>query len=118
MCRRRSCAKNAAHFETIENRQIEVEDDQVRSALRDGFQRRIAGGHDVNGSFESSFECVLEQIGEIRLVLDNKNVRTLHSISLVSRRCGGVTRVLIPCCTYRFQFFCQYSPHLSGPAYI
>ena len=73
---RRARAQDAAHFEAAQHRQVQVQQDQVRLAIGDDPERGITGIDDVDVYAAHLLERVLDQSGDVLLVLDDQNAGT------------------------------------------
>jgi len=71
-------AQNPAHLEAAQDRQIEVEDDEIRHPLGDGFERGVARSDDVRLGFSPSLEGVLDQSGDVLFVFDDEYTVSGH----------------------------------------
>src|SRR6187551_2190422 len=69
----RTAAQDAAHLETAEDREVEVEDHQVGRLGGDGLQRVIACADDERLGLAGALERVLDQTGDVVLVLDDED---------------------------------------------
>ena len=71
--RRRPVAQDAEELEPVEQRQAEVEQDEIGRIARDGGEGRRAGADDVGADFAAALERVLDEIGDIPFVLDDEH---------------------------------------------
>ena len=87
--------QDAADFEAADDRQIQVEDDEIGRALGDRLQRGVAGADDLRVGVAAALQGVLDQAGDILLVFDNEDVMSGHEAMRlaywpqVSGRCPG-----------------------------
>ena len=68
-------AQDSADFETAQHRQVQIQQDQIGLALRDDAQRGVAGLDDLHLDAADLFQCVLDQSGDVLLVLDDQHAR-------------------------------------------
>jgi hypothetical protein len=87
-------AQDPADFESADHRQIQVQDNQIRYPLGDGFERGVARSDDVRLGFPAAFEGVLDQPGNVLLVFDDDarclamgRVRRMPQVSLRCLSC-------------------------------
>ena len=74
-------AQDAEELEPVEQRQAEVEQDEIGRIARDGGEGRRAGADDVGADFAAAFERVLDEIGDIPFVLDDEHPLGPRSMS-------------------------------------
>jgi hypothetical protein len=78
--------QDAADFHAADDRQIQVEDDEVGRFFGDRLQRGVAAADDVRFRVAGALECVLDETRDIVLVL---TMRTLRDIRVSQRGMGG-----------------------------
>ena len=71
-------AQDPADLEAADDRQIQIQDDQVGLAIGDGVQRRVARADDERVGVAAALEGVLDEAGDIGFVFDNQYVRFGH----------------------------------------
>ena len=86
----RAAAQDAAHLEAAEDREVEIQDHQVGRLGGDGLQRVVAAADDVRLGFAGALERVLDQTGDVVLVLDDENSVPGHRKRAPRRRARDV----------------------------
>ena len=71
--RRGALAQDAAHFEAVQHRQIQVEHHQVGRQLGGGLQCGVAAGHGFDFDVAAALERVLDEVGDVLLVVDDEH---------------------------------------------
>jgi hypothetical protein len=77
--------QDAAHLEPADDRQIEIENDQVGRPVGDRFERRVARRDDARVGVTAPLEGVLDQPGDIWLVFYYQDMRSGHEPSRAYR---------------------------------
>ena len=62
----------------LEDRQVQVEDEEIGRPLGDGFEGRLAGTDDIGVSIAVAFEGVFDEPGDILLVFDDEYAVAWH----------------------------------------
>src|SRR5262245_35272761 len=71
-------SEHAAYLEAAQDRQVEIEDDQIGRPRRHGFQRCVAASDNFGIGATASFERVFDETSDILFVFDNKHSVLLH----------------------------------------
>jgi hypothetical protein len=71
--RGRARPENPAHFESAQHRKIEVEHNQIRCAIGDGFECFVAAADDVHLDVATLFQAVLDQPRNVLLVVHDEH---------------------------------------------
>ena len=79
----RRLAQAAAHLEAVDVGQADVEDDEPRPMIADRAQRVVAGRglHDAEAL---AAQVQLDEVGDVRLVVDDEDCSPLHMTSIVA----------------------------------
>ena len=82
-------AEPAAHLETVDVGQADVEHDQAGPVLADGAEPAFAGSG-LDDAVALACEVELDQVGDVGLVVDDEHGPALHTVFIVSfrRRCN------------------------------
>ncbi len=67
-------AEQPAYFQPVDERQVQIEQDEAWRLFHHRLQRRRAGGHHLDFQVSATLERVLHQPGDIWFVLDNQNL--------------------------------------------
>ena len=96
MCEVATRAQDRAHLGAAQDRQIEVENDQVGRGVRHNAECPVAARDDIHGRIAEAFEPMLDEQRDIVLVLDEEDAREMtHRRGHPNRRCSVlVTRRL------------------------
>jgi hypothetical protein len=65
--------QDAAHFHAAHDRQIQIQNDQIRWFFRDVLQRRVSAADDEGIDVAAAFEGVLNQSCDVVLVFDDEH---------------------------------------------
>jgi hypothetical protein len=65
--------QDAADLEAAEHRQVQVQHDEIGRLLARRFQRRVAARRQLDLDVAAAFEGVLDELGDIELVLDHED---------------------------------------------
>ena len=82
-------SQDPADLEAAEDRQVEVEDDQIGRPLGDGLQRGVAGADDLGLGVAAALERVLDESGDVVLVFDDEDAVSWACASSASVPAGG-----------------------------
>lgn len=90
-------SQDAAHFGAAQDRQIEVEDDQIGRLRRDRLQRIVATAHDLGIGFAAALEGVLDQARNVAIVFDDEDAVSGHlRMSAATEDTDGVRQSPVP----------------------
>lgn len=64
--------ENAAHFDAAQDRQVQVEDDEIGRPRGDRFQRQIAAADNLGFGVAGPLERVFDEPCDVLLVFDNQ----------------------------------------------
>jgi hypothetical protein len=64
-----------AHLETVDEREIQIEQDEAGRGFHNRLECRGSGGHHFHFELAPAFESVFHEPGDVRLVLDNQHPR-------------------------------------------
>ena len=63
----------AADLRAVEDRQVQVENEQVGRRVAHGLEGRVAAGHDLHDGVPGALQRVLDELRDVRLVVDDEN---------------------------------------------
>ena len=75
----RALAQDPADLVAAHDRQVQVQDDEVRRPAGDRAQRLVPPSDDLDGGVARSLERVLDQAGDVVLVFDDEHAGWCHS---------------------------------------
>jgi hypothetical protein len=90
-------SQDATDVETADDRQVQVEDDQVGRLFGHRRQRGISGGDDLGVGVATPFERVLDESGDVVLVFDDEDLVSGHGLGgrVPIGGIGNVSKMLI-----------------------
>ena len=91
-----SAAQDPADFEAAQNREVQVEDDEVGRTGRHRPERRIAARHDLRIVIPPTLERMLDERRDVVFVLDDEHVMFSdpHHATVLDRRFTVVSKLL------------------------
>ena len=90
-------SEDAADGATADDREVQVEDDQIGRLFGHRRQRGISRRHDLGFGVASPLEGVLDETGDVALVVDDEDLVSGHGLRrrVAGRRIGDVSKMLI-----------------------
>ena len=73
-------SKDAAHFDAVEHRQVEVQDDEIRGLRGHALQRDVAARDDFRFGVADALERVLDEAGDVLFIFNDKNAMLGHAV--------------------------------------
>ena len=70
----RARSNDSADLDAVDDRQIQIQDQQIRWTFGHRLERRVAAEDNVGFGVGSAFERVLDETGDVSLVFDNQNM--------------------------------------------
>jgi hypothetical protein len=90
VARVRPRSQDAAHLEAAQDREIQVEDDQVGRVVDDGLQRRVARAHELDARVAVALEGMLDEPADVLFIFNDENPRRLRDgLERRDRLCVG-----------------------------
>src|SRR6185369_7094651 len=73
--------QDAAHFDPAHDGQVQIEDQEIRRAVADRSERRVAGPDDLGVRLAAPLERVLDETGDIAFVFGDEDAMSGHELS-------------------------------------
>ena len=70
--------QNPADLESADDRQVQIQDDEIRRTLADRFERRVSRSDDLRFGFAAALERVLDESGNVLFVFDDEYAMSGH----------------------------------------